>query len=203
MNARRVAVVVSVAVLVMLPSDALAHGEHDHAVEDSVPLDHIANEPHLATVTNRATARDAATAAAAVTGTEGDVGQWGPIIDWPVVGVHVALLPNGKVLAYDSVGDNATETYPVHNFTRATVWDPATGAQTSVNVDTGFNIFCSGLAHLMDGSLFIAGGNKDAQLNGIVQTHLFNPTTNTGASARTWRPGAGTRASRRCGTGRC
>jgi hypothetical protein len=96
-----------------------------------------------------------------------------------VVGVHVALLPNGKVLAYDSVGDNATETYPVHNFTRATVWDPATGAQTSVNVDTGFNIFCSGLAHLMDGSLFIAGGNKDAQLNGIVQTHLFNPTTNT------------------------
>ena len=114
-----------------------------------------------------------------MTGTEGDVGQWGPVIDWPVVGVHVALLPNGKVLAYDSVGDNATETYPVHNFTRATVWDPATGAQTSVNVDTGFNIFCSGLAHLMDGSLFIAGGNKDAQLNGIVQTHLFNPTTNT------------------------
>ena len=101
MNARRVAVVVSVAVLVLLPSDALAHGEHDHAVEDSVPLDHIANEPHLATVTNRATARDAATAAAAVTGTEGDVGQWGPIIDWPVVGVHVALLPDGKVLAYD------------------------------------------------------------------------------------------------------
>ena len=96
-----------------------------------------------------------------------------------MVGVHVALLPNGKVLAYDSVGDNATETYPVHNFTRATVWDPATGAQTSVNVDTGFNIFCSGLAHLMDGSLFIAGGNKDAQLNGIVETHLFNPTTNT------------------------
>jgi hypothetical protein len=67
----------------------------------------------------------------------------------------------------------------VQNFSRATVWDPATGAQTSVNVDTGFNIFCSGLAHLMDGSIFLAGGNKDQQLNGIVQTHLFNPTTNT------------------------
>ena len=67
----------------------------------------------------------------------------------------------------------------MQDYTRATVWDPATGAQTPVNVDTGFNIFCSGLAHLMDGSLFIAGGNKDAQLNGIVQTHLFNPTTNT------------------------
>src|SRR4051794_16582817 len=179
MHARRVAVVVSIAVLGLLPSGARAHGEHDHGAEDSVTLDHVAKEPRLSTITSRRTAADAAAAAAAVTGTEGDVGQWSPVVDWPVVGVHVALLPNGKVLAYDSVGDNATETYPVHNFTRATVWDPATGAQTSVNVDTGFNIFCSGLAHLMDGSLFIAGGNKDAQLNGIAQTHLFNPTTNT------------------------
>jgi len=79
------------------------------------------------------------------------------------------------VLAYDSIGDKATETYPVQNTTRATVWDPATGSQTPVTVNTGFNIFCSGLAHLIDGRLFIAGGNKDQQLNGIVQTHLFDP----------------------------
>jgi len=106
------------------------------------------------------------------------VGEWGPVVDWPVVGVHVALLPDGKVLAYDSIGDNATETYPVHDHTRATVWDPKTGVQTPVNVDTGFNVFCSGLAHLLDGRIFLAGGNKDAQLNGIVQTHLFDPATN-------------------------
>ena len=30
-----------------------------------------------------------------------------------------------------------------------------------------------------DGRMFIAGGNKDQQLNGIVQTHLFDPATNT------------------------
>ena len=123
-------------------------------------------------------ALDAWAAAAAVAGAPQDVGQWGPVVDWPVVGVHVALLPNGKVLAYDSIGDNATETYPVQDHTRATVWDPATGTQTPVNVDTGFNIFCSGLAHLVDGRMFIAGGNKDQQLNGIVQTHLFDPATN-------------------------
>ena len=106
------------------------------------------------------------------------MGQWGPVVDWPVVGVHVALLPNGKVLAYDSVGDNATETYPVHDHTRATIWDPSTGIHTPVNVNTGFNIFCSGLAHLPDGRMFMAGGNKDSQLNGIVQTHLFDSGTN-------------------------
>src|SRR3954452_13725610 len=182
MLARRAVFVVSLALagasIWLLPSGAGAHDALSHEAEDSVPHD-IKKEPALESFTSQATARDAATAAAATAGLPQDVGQWGPVIDWPVVGVHVALLPNGKVLAYDSVGDNATESYPVQNFSRATVWDPATGAQTSVNVDTGFNIFCSGLAHLMDGSIFIAGGNKDAQLNGIVQTHLFNPTTNT------------------------
>jgi Domain of unknown function (DUF1929) len=122
------------------------------------------------------TATDAA--AAAVTGSASQVGQWGPVVDWPVVGVHVALLGNGKVLAYDSVGDNATESYEVHDHTRATVWDPATGTQTPVDVTTGYNLFCSGLAHLMDGTLFVAGGNQDSQLNGLVQTHTFDSNTN-------------------------
>jgi Domain of unknown function (DUF1929)/Bacterial Ig domain len=148
-----------------------------HADEDAVAHD-PATEKRLNKQTRAASAEPAAEAAAAVVGNEGEVGSWGPVVDWPVVGVHVALLPNGKVLAFDSVGDNATESYPVHDFTRATVYDPATGAHTPATVDTGFNIFCAGFAHLTDGSLFLAGGNKDSQLNGIVQTHLFNPTGN-------------------------
>ena len=54
-------------------------------------------------------------------------GRWGAAFPTPVVAVHMALLANGKVLAYDSMGDNATESYPVQDHTRATVWDPATG----------------------------------------------------------------------------
>jgi hypothetical protein len=162
---------------------ALAHGGpvstvQGHAEEDSVTVSR-SEERRLERRTKAATAADATVAEAAAAGDEGQVGKWGPVIDWPVVGVHVALLQNGKVLAYDSVGDNATETYPVHDHTRATVWDPATGSQTPVNLTTGFNIFCSGLAHLLDGSLFVAGGNKNAQLEGIVQTHVFDSTTNT------------------------
>jgi hypothetical protein len=149
----------------------------DHAAEDAVTHT-AAQERALDAHTTAVSARGARAAAAAVADAPQDVGQWGPVVDWPVVGVHVALLPNGKVLAYDSIGDNATETYPVQDHTRATVWDPATGSQTPVTVDTGFNIFCSGLAHLVDGRMFMAGGNKDQQLNGIVQTHLFDPATN-------------------------
>jgi hypothetical protein len=136
-------------------------------------------EPALERQTSAATAADAAAAEAAVAGDEGQMGRWGPIVDWPVVGVHMALLENGKVLAYDSVGDDATESYQVHDHTRATVWDPAIGTHTPVNVNTGYNVFCSGLAHLMDGSLILAGGTRTPQLEGIVQTHTFDSDTNT------------------------
>jgi hypothetical protein len=102
----------------------------------------------------------------------------GQVTNWPVVGIHVALLPNGKVLAWDSVGDAATEKFTDHTFTRATVYDSATGTHTNVRVDTGYNIFCAGFAHLSDGRLFIAGGNLDRNLNGIIQTHLFDPANN-------------------------
>ena len=156
-------------------------GAHDgvgtaagHAAEDAV-MHTPAQERALDAHTRAVRARLAGSGRRGRAGGPQDVGQWGPVVDWPVVGVHVALLPNGKVLAYDSIGDNATETYPVQDHTRATVWDPATGTQTPVNVDTGFNVFCSGLAHLIDGRMFLAGGNKDQQLNGIVQTHLFDP----------------------------
>jgi hypothetical protein len=170
-------------ILLAAPPAALAHGGpvstvQSHLDEDFVGLDR-SEERRLERQTTAATAADAEAAAAAAAGDEGDVGSWGPVVDWPVVGVHVALLENGKVLAYDSVGDNPTESYEVHDFTRATVWNPSTGAQTPANVTTGFNIFCSGLAHLMSGSLFIAGGNLNANFDGLVQTHVFNSNNNS------------------------
>ena len=194
---RRVfALIASLVVATFVAAGAWAHEGVEtaagHALEDSVAHS-AAQERALDDHTRAVTGFAAAAAAAAAVGAPQDEGQWGPVVDWPVIGVHVALLSNGKVLAYDSVGDNATETYPVQNFTRATVWDPATGIQTPVNVDTGFNVFCSGLAHLLDGRVFLAGGNKDQQLNGIVQTHLFDPRATAGALVRTWLPGAGIR----------
>ena len=178
--ARAGALAVSLLML-WVPGVALAHDVSTpagHEAEDSV-VHGAALEARLGKETRRISSLESRVAAAAVAPDPGQVGQWGPVVDWPVVGIHVALMPNGKVLAWDSVGDGATESFPNQTFTRATVYDPATGTQTPVNVDTGYNIFCAGFAHLFDGSLFIAGGNKDQQLNGIVKTHLFNPVTNT------------------------
>ena len=175
-----VALIASLVVTALLTPVAGAHDgimtSAGHAAEDAVvltPAQERALDAHTRTVSSMRRG-----AAEALPLAPQDFGEWGPVVDWPVVGVHVALLPNGKVLAYDSIGDIATEKYPVQDHTRATIWDPATGTQTPVNVDTGYNIFCSGLAHLVDGRMFIAGGNRDQQLNGIVQTHLFDPATN-------------------------
>jgi Galactose oxidase-like, Early set domain/Bacterial Ig domain len=185
--------IVSLIVVAGLAPAARAHDGVDtaagHEAEDAVTHT-AAQELALDARTAAVTAADAQRAEAAVAGAPQDVGEWSDVVDWPVVGVHVALLPNGKVLAYDSVGDNATETYPFQDFTRATLWDLQTGTQTPVNVDTHVNVFCSGLAHLVDGRLFLAGGNKDQQLNGIVQTHIFNPTDNS------WRLGPNMAAGR-------
>jgi hypothetical protein len=107
------------------------------------------------------------------------VGQWSGVESWPVLGVHATLMANGKVLAFDSVGDNATETYQNHSFTRATVWDPVTNQHTDVRSDTGYNLFCSGHANLPDGRVYIAGGNLNSALQGTNTTHFFYPSDNT------------------------
>src|SRR5215218_8588378 len=95
--------VVSLTVAAGIAPAARAHDVVDtaagHAAEDAV-VHTAAQESMLGADTRAVTAKDAA----AVAGAPQDVGEWGPVVDWPVIGVHVALLPNGKVLAYDSVG---------------------------------------------------------------------------------------------------
>jgi len=49
-----------------------------------------------------------------------------------------------------------------------------------VEVDVaGANIFCAGFAHLQNGNILVAGGNADQDLNGLIQTHIFNWQTET------------------------
>ena len=120
------------------------------------------------------------------------------MIDTEVVPVFQALLPNGKVLIWDSVGDDAAESYPDHSFTRAMVWNPADNTYKRVDVQ-GANIFCAGFAHLANGNILVVGGNKDAALAGIAQTHVFDWqsetwTRSTDMSNGRWYPSVTTLA---------
>jgi hypothetical protein len=121
----------------------------------------------------RAAAQRDAGQRVAVAADPGQSGQWSAVKATPVVPVFQAVLPNGKVLMWDSVGDKATGDYPDHTFTRAVVWDPRANTYKQVNV-SGYNLFCAGYAQLADGRLLVAGGNKNPAQDGIVQTHIFD-----------------------------
>lgn len=119
--------------------------------------------------------------AARMSANPGQVGEWGSVQDWPVNGTFTSVMPDGRVLAFDSVNDLPTEQNQTHTFTRAMTWTPSNGAIERLDADTGWNLFCAGFATLPDGRTFIAGGNRDAALNGIEQTHTFNHFSNTWA----------------------
>ena len=147
--------------------------EHAHTDLAGVSMDELERGANPAVGLRPKSGPAAREAAAALAAGPEVSGSWGPVVPAAVVPVFTALLPNGKVLMWDSVGDNATESYPDQSFTRAAVWDPATGVSTRIDVE-GANIFCAGFVQLSDGRVFVAGGNKDQSLNGIKLTHIFD-----------------------------
>jgi hypothetical protein len=90
-----------------------------------------------------------------------------------VVPIFQAVLPNGKVLMWDSVGQSAPEQMTTNNFTRALVWDPSNNTYNRRDVPN-YNIFCAGYTQLANGNVLVVGGNKNAAMDGIVQTHIFD-----------------------------
>jgi len=161
--------------------------EHDdareHMAEDLVgtPMRVIEGQSaENATRIQRETGRRPGTARtrASVVADPGQSGSWSPVVGTPVVPVFQAVLPNGKVLIWDSVGDNAAESYPDHSFTRAMVWNPADDTYKRVDLQ-GSNIFCAGFAHLGNGNILVAGGNADAKTAGTVRTYVFDWQTET------------------------
>jgi hypothetical protein len=99
------------------------------------------------------------------------VGQWSQVLDWPLVAIHMALMPNGKVLAWDDHTDGSG----------AVVFDPATFNVTAVPFPTA-NLFCAGLSLLPDGRVLVAGGHISNHV-GLKNATLFDPLTSSWSSA--------------------
>jgi DNA-binding beta-propeller fold protein YncE len=106
-------------------------------------------------------------------------GMWSPVHDWPLNGLHAALLPDGRVLSYGTPS-GAPATQDGRTFD---VWDPAQGFVAASHRTTfdaqQVNSFCAGATFLSDGSLLISGGNSPldssvlAPATGSVTTSAF------------------------------
>jgi Domain of unknown function (DUF1929)/Carbohydrate binding module (family 6) len=124
-----------------------------------------------------------------------DVGQWGPKFAWPSISIHAVVLPNGKIMSWDSSakGDGYDANgQPKVTETVTWLWDPETDPtsthQTSI-LNTHTNMFCAGHSLLPDGKLLVVGG------------HIFNlkgfPHTNTyDFKTSTWTAGPNTNKGR-------
>jgi hypothetical protein len=102
------------------------------------------------------------------------VGQWSSVASWPVLPIHVTLMPNGKVLAF---GHDAA-----NNTTLGTVWNPSANSFQSTSFSGG-DLFCAGHGLLPDGRVFIAGGHNMANYVGLKNGTIFNPATSAWSSA--------------------
>ncbi len=96
------------------------------------------------------------------------VGQWSSITSWPILAIHVTLMPTGKVFAY---GHDAT-----NNTTLGTIWDPNSNSFQTTSF-SGADLFCAGHGLLPDGRVFIAGGHNMQDYFGLKNGTIFNPTT--------------------------
>lgn len=108
-------------------------------------------------------------------------GKFGPVLDWPLVATHAALLPDGKVISwysYDAIGSYRSikdEDSPYHKSTLVDLWDPVTNTHEKVD-NSSTDLFCAGWTLLNDGRLLVAGGNLGTGW-GSRDTNFFDSVT--------------------------
>jgi hypothetical protein len=92
---------------------------------------------------------------------EAERGEWSAPFDWPVVGVHLHLLPSGQVLTFGFTGGPQ-------------VWDQPSGRFTASPSAT--LLFCGGHAFMPDGRLLVTGGHITGE-HGLPYANVFDPTS--------------------------
>jgi len=123
------------------------------------------------------------------------VGKWDLPFNWPNIGIHVHVLPDGKVLFWGrrEWGPGGPLPNPEHgrpsldpHECTPRIWDPQNPTATPQALQSPalraspdqINLFCSGHTFLPDGKLFVVGGHLD-DFRGSHKVRIYDPVTKT------------------------
>jgi len=85
-------------------------------------------------------------------------GTFSPVVDWPLVGIHAVLTPDGRVLTYGTTTAGIRTAFYVYD-----IWDPLLGldieSHTTLPNTTEVDIFCNAQLLLPDGNIEMWGGD--------------------------------------------
>lgn len=107
-------------------------------------------------------------------------GEFGPLHAWPIVPVHMTLMPDGRVFTFGPKGGSL----------KYTVWDPAMGTGTNafetLPNTTSTNIFCAGQTIIPEtGQALLVGGDTNYSMPDsaygyhTADINIYDPTTDT------------------------
>src|SRR5262245_36751241 len=86
-------------------------------------------------------------------------GVWSQVYNWPLISVHAAMTPEGRVLTYGTKADGTQTGFFIYD-----VWDPTagpSGGHTTLNNVTATDIFCSSQVIMPEtGNILISGGDN-------------------------------------------
>jgi hypothetical protein len=113
-------------------------------------------------------------------------GVFGAPVTWPLIGLHVVLLPDGRVMSYGSTAQGKAGGQGIYD-----IWDPGLGTGSAAHLvlpnTTHADTFCSGQSVISaSGEVLVVGGTTT--INGernfsTDQTEIFDPQTNTISAA--------------------
>lgn len=107
-------------------------------------------------------------------------GTFSPPFDWPLIGLHAVLTPEGRVLSYGSNSKGEKSGYFIY-----AMWDPQLGFGSAAHKvlpnDTLVDLFCNAQLLLPTGKIEMWGGDTNSPSGGYVllkannDSNLFDP----------------------------
>src|SRR5262245_38009811 len=106
-------------------------------------------------------------------------GLWSQVYSWPLIAVHAAMTPEGRVLTYGTKADGTQTGFFIYD-----LWDPTagpSGGHTTLDNRTATDIFCSSQVIMPDtGNILISGGDN---WTGTGTTNTGNNNSNVFSSS--------------------